>query len=515
MATERAFSCSPCDYQHDTTPAVKWCIDCTEALCLSCFGVHNGLKISRNHNVIGIEDHKALQGIISNLSEVQRCDQHDKPFEYFCPLHDEVVCIKCIQTKHSQCTGWLTTSEAAGGVKSSVAKETIKQDLEDMIGNVEELIENHEKERINNQNACKSLKDEATKVVRRIIQKVEDLEAEFVKTVDVQHQRLSSNIGSRAIELKDKLQKVKDLKDRMNAFEGYASDTQMFLGIRKISTELSDSIKEIKYVTDDPIVVLKELKIADPVESFLSTVSVIGHVQNDHKHILFQPTKLQKVQSHVSVTVSKSIEDIEIQKIVKINVSKHKSKSLEIWSAVILPNKQLIFNWNQCKNLEIYSSDGEFVRYQSLHDIVRYMAIVDSNRLAFSNGSSKVVSIFNINTQKTEQKITFDEDCYGMSYDDRRLYIIGRTEIFSVDLSDDLVHISSVSVNVSSVVFLSVNRDKIYYIDHSNYTVYCCKQNMEVIWSFKNEVMEFPTDRPVWKCIRCMWKIKQRCFDFS
>lgn len=80
-----------------------------------------------------------------------------------------------------------------------------------------------------------------------------------------------------------------------------------------------------------------------------------------------------------------------------------------------------------------------------------------------------------------------------MSYDGRRLYVIGRTEIFSVDLSDDLVHISSVSVNVSSVVFLSVNRDKIYYTDQSSYTVYCCKQNMEVIWSFKNEVMEFPT----------------------
>lgn len=86
--------------------------------------------------------------------------------------------------KHSQCTGWLPILEAADGVKTSVTKETISQDLEDVIRNVQELIDNHKKELIANQNACQVLKGKGLKVVQSIIGKVRDLEAEFVNTIE-------------------------------------------------------------------------------------------------------------------------------------------------------------------------------------------------------------------------------------------------------------------------------------------------------------------------------------------
>lgn len=207
MAFEKVLYCGPCDFKHT---------GCIEALC---FNVHRSLKVSRNHNVIIIEDHSALHTVMLDLVETQRCDQHDKPSKYICLLHDEIVCVKCIQIKHSQCTGWLTISEVADGVKSSVENQTIKQDLEGMIRNVQELIENHEKERIYTQNVCKTLKGEASILVQSIIQKVKDLEAEFVKTVDVQHQEISDNISSLTIELKGKLQKVKMMKEKMNGIE--------------------------------------------------------------------------------------------------------------------------------------------------------------------------------------------------------------------------------------------------------------------------------------------------------
>ncbi|CAC5400527.1 unnamed protein product [Mytilus coruscus] len=492
MATKKALNCCPCDYKHETKTAVKWCTDCAEALCLTCFEAHKSFKVSRNHNVISIEDHNALQGIISNLSEVQRCDQHDKRFEYFCPLHDEVVCIKCIQTKHSECTGWLPISEAADGVKASVAKETIKQDLEDMIRNIEELIDSHKKEQLSNQNVCKSLKDEASKVAQSIIQKVKDLEAELYKTIDVQHHDISGNVGNRAIQLQDQLQKIKELRDRLNSIEGYASDTQIFLGIRKISKELGDSIEETKSVTKEPIIVLKKLQITAPVQSFLSEVTLLGHVQNNPKHILFQPTKLQKVQSNVSVTVSKSIKDIEVQKIVNINVSKPESKRMRIWSAVVLPLNQFIFDWDESKSLVIYNSDGEFVKNHTLEDNVRYMTMVDLERLAFSYERSKEVGIYNMRTLKMEKRIPFKENCYGLSYDGRILYVVGATTIFCVELADNLMCISSVPVNTDNVAFLSVHGDRLYYADYKKHTVYCSEKNGKEIWSFKNKIMNYP-----------------------
>ncbi|CAG2192840.1 unnamed protein product [Mytilus edulis] len=324
MATERALNCSPCDYKHETTPAVKWCVDCAEALCATCLDVHKGLKVTRNHNVFGIEDHSTLQGIMLDLSETQRCEQHDNTSEYFCPLHDQIICIKCIQTKHIRCTGWLPISEAADGVKSSVAKETIKQDLDDVIRNVEKLIDSYEKERISNQT----------------------------------QKELSSNIDNRKTELLGKLHKLKQLKDKLNGIEGYASDTQLFLSIRRMSKQLSDFIIEVKSLTEDPLILLKELKLAKPVRSFLSDVTLFGHVHSDRKLISFQSTKLQKIQSHISVSFSQTI---EIQDVIKFNVSKLESKSMKLWSAVILPNKQLIFKWDKSKNFVIHTLDGKFV----------------------------------------------------------------------------------------------------------------------------------------------------------
>ncbi|XP_052073658.1 uncharacterized protein LOC127711596 [Mytilus californianus] len=492
MATKKALNCGPCDYKHETKSAVKWCTDCTEALCSTCFEAHKSLKVSRNHSVIAIEDHNTLHGIILDLPETQRCDLHGKLSEYFCPLHDQVVCIKCIQTKHNQCTGWLPISEAADGVKSSVSKETISQDLEDVIRNFEELIDNHEKEQIANQNACKILKGKASKVVQSIIQKVKDLEAEFVNTVEKQHQDISGSIGSRTMQFQDKLQKIKALRDKLNGLEGYASDTHIFLSIRKISKELNDNTEEVKSLTEEPVTILKELQLAAPIQTFLSEVKLLGHVQNDQKRIAFQPTKLHKVQSHVSVSVSKPIEDIEIQKIVKINVSKSQTYSSKLWSAVVLPNRQLIFKWTESKNIVIYTLDGKFVRYQPVNDNVKYMAIIDSERLAFSYERSNEVCIFNVQTLQTEKRIDFKEKCYGLSYDGKNLYAAGTSTIHCVEMTDDLVRISSVPVNTNSVAFLSVHGDRLYYANYDNHTVYCSEKNGEELWSFKNEIMKFP-----------------------
>ncbi|VDI03212.1 Hypothetical predicted protein [Mytilus galloprovincialis] len=491
MATERALNCSPCDYKHETTPAVKWCIDCTEALCSTCFDVHKGLKFSRNHNVIGIEDQDTLQGIILDLPEDQRCDLHDKALEYFCPLHDELVCIKCIQTKHSQCTGWLPISEAADGVKSSVTKETISQDLEDVITNFEGLINNHKKEQIANQNACKILKGKGSKVVQSIIEKVKDLETKFVNTVEEQEKDISGKIGSRIIEVQDKLKKIKDLRDKLNGIEGYASDTQIFLSIRKISEALSDYTEEVKSLTEEPITIFKELQLAAPFQTFLSEVKLLGHVQKDKKLIAFQPTKLQKVQSPVSVSRSKPIDNIEIQNIVKIDVSKSQNSS-KLWSAVVLQNGQLIFKWNDSNYIVMYTSDGKFVRHYLVNENVKYMAIIDSERLAFSYERSNEVGIFNVQTLQTEKRIVFKENCYGLSYDSKNLYAVGTTTIQCVEMKDDPVHMSSVPVKTNTVAFLSVHGDRLYYANYNNHTVYCSEKNGEEIWSFKNEIMKFP-----------------------
>ncbi|XP_071178915.1 uncharacterized protein [Mytilus edulis] len=255
---------------------------------------------------------------------------------------------------------------------------------------------------------------------------------------------------------------------------------------------LNDQTEEVKSVTEEPITILKELQLAAPIQTFLSEVKSLGHVQNDRKFITLQPTTLHTVQSHVFVPLSKPIEDIEIQNIVKVDASKSQTKSSQLWSTAVLPNRQLIFKWNESNNVAIFTSDGEFARFRSVYGNVKYMAVVDSERLAFTYENSNEVGIFNMQTLQTEKTITFKENCYGLSYDGRNLYIVGATKILCTELADDRVRISSVQVNTNNVAFLSVHGDRLYYSDYKNHIVYCSKKNGEEIWSFKNEIMKNP-----------------------
>lgn len=114
-----------------------------------------------------------------------------------------------------------------------------------------------------------------------------------------------------------------------------------------------------------------------------------------------------------------------------INVSNTESNGKDLWNALIL-HEQLLFYWKASEHFITYTSKGEFVRSWHVDDKVRYMAIVDMQILAFSYETNRDVGIFNMQTLQTEKKITFSENCYGLTYDGKQLYTVRETTIFCV-----------------------------------------------------------------------------------
>jgi hypothetical protein len=47
--------CDPCTRIDENVPASKWCVDCEDALCITCVKSHKGNKVSMTHHVIDME----------------------------------------------------------------------------------------------------------------------------------------------------------------------------------------------------------------------------------------------------------------------------------------------------------------------------------------------------------------------------------------------------------------------------------------------------------------------------
>lgn len=48
-------ACHPCQRNGDDVDAVKWCTECSEALCPSCHVSHKSMKALMNHRIVDIE----------------------------------------------------------------------------------------------------------------------------------------------------------------------------------------------------------------------------------------------------------------------------------------------------------------------------------------------------------------------------------------------------------------------------------------------------------------------------
>ncbi|VDI17057.1 Hypothetical predicted protein [Mytilus galloprovincialis] len=102
--------CQPCRKQDRNSPAEYRCTECEEALCYSCKSQHKSFKVSRNHNVIELQQASAL--LLDSQKEYVgvghdawiMCDEHrERSVEYFCIKHEMPCCILCKRQYHRHC----------------------------------------------------------------------------------------------------------------------------------------------------------------------------------------------------------------------------------------------------------------------------------------------------------------------------------------------------------------------------------------------------------------------------
>ncbi|XP_078609973.1 uncharacterized protein LOC144881107 [Branchiostoma floridae x Branchiostoma japonicum] len=92
---------APCTACERGNPAEFYCVECTDYLCHVCNDTHRGLRVSRSHKVVKIED--LLSGKFSTelpSKETTKCEDHNEVIKFYCDTCHRVICLHCVVTAH-------------------------------------------------------------------------------------------------------------------------------------------------------------------------------------------------------------------------------------------------------------------------------------------------------------------------------------------------------------------------------------------------------------------------------
>ncbi|CAC5358241.1 unnamed protein product [Mytilus coruscus] len=484
-------SCDICLNLHVTKSATVWCSECEEALCEECKQRHCIQKATKNHKTIQIEDYQELPIYIANIK--LECEDHNRKLDFYCSIHNEPCCTRCVSEKHKDCRELKQLPEVVDGIKSSAAFS----DLQDRVTDMSQVIGQLIKEKIDNKSNLQIQRtaviaevERVRKAINKHLDKIQDELLNMVRANEEQHRdNIDSMIG--------KLSKMKnDVDEIANALEKtkqHASNFQTFLGVNKWSREIETQEREVKTAHSDHSMDNVELliKMSPLVEELEKNVSEFGKLV-----VTFSPrTKLvlwkEKQSQSLLITASKSISKIELSNLCSFDIPRGSSKCL-ITGCDMFEDERIVFAdfTSVNKRLVVVNNEGLLIKEIKFEARPLDVAVLDSNTVAVTFFDEQIISIVDVGSSRIMRNIPVKEICFGICFIDGNLVVsMGNKIIKIIDLYGKVL--SSVSKMAKSTYCTSCN-DKIYYASEGNGVVYCCDLNGSVQWEFSCGKSDFP-----------------------
>ncbi|XP_065052654.1 E3 ubiquitin-protein ligase TRIM71-like isoform X3 [Rhopilema esculentum] len=90
--------CSSCNEQ---LPATARCIDCMDFLCYACHSAHGRVRITKDHQILTLEQIKMSEDAWRLLHRPITCAVHPvEKIQYFCLTCQDTICRECTMTQH-------------------------------------------------------------------------------------------------------------------------------------------------------------------------------------------------------------------------------------------------------------------------------------------------------------------------------------------------------------------------------------------------------------------------------
>jgi B-box zinc finger/RING-type zinc-finger len=80
--------------------ATMFCVECSERQCEACATTHSHMKVSRDHNLIKLDEEESAPAVVAKLVKLY-CKVHkNKPLELYCFDCKAAICMLCFIKTH-------------------------------------------------------------------------------------------------------------------------------------------------------------------------------------------------------------------------------------------------------------------------------------------------------------------------------------------------------------------------------------------------------------------------------
>ncbi|XP_071146759.1 uncharacterized protein [Mytilus edulis] len=486
-------SCDICVNLHVRTSASVWCSECEEAICNECEPRHQIQKATKNHKTIPIADYQELPESITNIK--LECEDHNQKLVFYCSIHSEACCTRCVSEKHKDCRELKPLAEVVEGMKSSA----VFSELEDRVKDLSQFIELIIQEKLENKSNLGDQRimiiTEVERVRNTINTHLSTLQDDLLNTVGANEQRQLGTIDYLVQKLSKMKANVDEIAHGLEKTKKHASNFQTFLAVDKWTRDIENEEMDVKTLEGDQNManVQFQININPMLDQFVHNVVEFGTLEVNK----FSPsTKLDlrkdKQGQELSMQTPQYIlSKIKCSKLCSFDIPKGKHKCM-ITGCAMFEDERIVFADCCALNsrLVVLSSEGCFIKEIKFEDRPLDVTIIDSNTVATTLYNKKIISIIDVNSSKTLQTIHVNGNCYGICSKDKNLVICLDGKIIKiVDLSGKVL--SKFSQN-NCATYCSVMNNKICYAAQAEDVVYCSDLNGNIQWKVSCEKSDFP-----------------------
>ncbi|XP_076099046.1 uncharacterized protein LOC143068691 [Mytilus galloprovincialis] len=472
--------CGPCGYADNTRNAEKWCTVCEEGLCTDCEQVHKSIKTTRNHRLISTDDFQQIKNISISLT----CKDHNKRLELYCKTHDVAVCLGCVLSHHRACSDVIPLDKTAENAKNSTALADLEDTLTIASQNLEQIINDRSAALKNLDGQKQTTKDTINDTRAKIMKKLDDLEQKLLLELDTQHGKCKSELSKLLNRLKNSERNLNSLKEQTSQLKSFASDIQLFLGTRQINKTVLKEVKSVKEGIKSVPNYEVNLQLHTAIIALMNEVDQLGviSVKENITSLPFKEAKLDQAQKQLPVQELNNINNIKFRLRKKFDVERHCYYMWRSGCTMLSNGNVLIADYQGSKVLMEYSKDGKHIRDIPCSRPPFDLSVIDHDRIAVTYGDNKYVEILNLKNNIVERKLKSDNDCYGISYQDNKLFIISGGIVIR-DITGKVLK----TLRVDCGKYLETTVDRIYYTVRNDHTVHCISMADEEIWVHKVE----------------------------
>ncbi|KAL3859119.1 hypothetical protein ACJMK2_009351 [Sinanodonta woodiana] len=239
--------CDICSSKALLNLATKVCINCEEAMCDDCSFAHQTMKMSRNHQLLSVEELEKNPQCRMRLAKGFGCpEHHDKAIEFYCKIHEAACCATCSFLHHKSCTEVQELKTNLADLLKNMNSHKIMEELSKLGDYLKVFAEMNE----TNINILESRVKDLTEQVGEIRMKINALLDDIEKTVKREGHIIYKEEMIKKQEENHQCQSFINAIRNSHAFletvSQYGTDTQKFLVTSKTMRQLQSYRSQIE-----------------------------------------------------------------------------------------------------------------------------------------------------------------------------------------------------------------------------------------------------------------------------